>query len=116
MTISNHRRVEMEKQIALLTVILMLNAGYTVLVDNGGEDNEHERIVRAEGASEMLCASDHDHLIAVNPVGHRVGWALLVYGNNGHDTLSDYTTNLEPLLTVVHELSDKFEEECDAAT
>lgn len=111
MTISTDRRNKMEEQIALLVVILMLGAGYTVLVDNGGDEDEHEKIVVASDAAGKLRLTDSDMLIAVGANGDPVGWVQLVYGNSGYDTLADYTTNLEPLLMAVHELGDKFEKE-----
>lgn len=38
------------------------------------------------------------------------GWVYLVYGNDGYDVISDYTTNLEKLLKGANKLSDKMEE------
>lgn len=35
------------------------------------------------------------------------GWIKLIYGNDGWDVISDYTTNLEELLKPVNEFADK---------
>ena len=37
------------------------------------------------------------------------GWVYLVFGNDGWDVISDYTTNLEPLLKGANEISDKYQ-------
>lgn len=112
--ITNERRCEMEEQIALLVVIMMLNAGYTVLVDNGGDEDEHEKIVVASDTVGKFRLTDSDRLIAVGANGDKVGWVQLVYGNEGYDTMADYTTNLEPLLVAVHALEDTFEKEVNS--
>ncbi len=39
-----------------------------------------------------------------------VGWVYVVLGNDGWDVVSDYTTNLEELLTGANELASKLEE------
>ena len=38
------------------------------------------------------------------------GWVYFVYSNDGHDVISDYTTNLEGLLKKANLLADKYEE------
>ena len=36
------------------------------------------------------------------------GWVYCVFGNDGWDVISDYTTNLEPLLKNAQKLSDRY--------
>lgn len=38
-----------------------------------------------------------------------VGWILLVFGNSGHDLISDYSVKLEEFLKPALELSDRLE-------
>lgn len=67
---------------------------------------------------ETIFAGDDCHLFvqpATGPVVQdgrviSIGWVYLVYGNDGWDVISDYTTNLERLLRGANKLSDKLEE------
>lgn len=38
-----------------------------------------------------------------------IGWVYLVFGNDGWDVVSDYTTNLESLLTGANKISKKYQ-------
>lgn len=37
------------------------------------------------------------------------GWVFIVLGNDGYDVISDYTVNLEPLLTNANKLAESYD-------
>ncbi len=39
----------------------------------------------------------------------QIGWVRFIYGNDGWDVISDYTTNLEPVMKLVQPLIDRLE-------
>jgi hypothetical protein len=51
-----------------------------------------------------LMSTDEDYLMVYEPgKKERLGWIHLVYGNDGYDVVSDYTTNLEALVDPITE-------------
>ncbi|OYW73583.1 MAG: hypothetical protein B7Z37_20955 [Verrucomicrobia bacterium 12-59-8] len=99
-------RQRIEKQIARLFLRTALAAGYAVSLDNGGEDFEFENSTNLKYIIGKMFATDEERLY-LSKNGKRVGWVLLVYGNDGYDVICDYTTNLEHLMPEVEKLSDK---------
>jgi hypothetical protein len=58
--------------------------------------------------------TDDDRLFVYKvdgPKGRRdwFGWVFFVYGNDGYDVISDYTTNLESSLTATNKLAESLE-------
>lgn len=100
-------RQEIERKIASQVINDLHNAGFSISVNNDGDEDEvvcsldHNEVLGA------LMASDEDYLYAIKPgeVLHS-GWVRLVYGNDGSDVISDYTTNLDSVLAKSIELSD----------
>lgn len=92
---ANEIKIEsVETQIARHTVRALLGAGYAITVDCGdgieiAESRDETAILRA------LSATDQDYLL----VGGR-SWVRLIWGN-GADLISDYTTDLDPVLEPV---------------
>lgn len=89
-------RQEVERKIAEATVNSLLQAGFAISVDNGG--NEYE-LASSKDSAAILAAMflcDEDRLYT-----HRdgesdpFGWVYFVYGNDGWDVINDYTVNLE---------------------
>lgn len=86
-----------------------LKAGHTLGVYDGEEVVlKHSSSYKAVMAAIM---STDDDYIFVYPVGAtsgpRMGWVRLIYGNDGPDVISDYTTNLEHLMAKANEVSDR---------
>jgi len=51
---------------------------------------------------EHLMEVDDEHLYVFVPFNpESVGWVYFVYGNDGYDVISDYTTGLEAILAPV---------------
>lgn len=86
-------REEIEKEAARLVIEGALQQGCTVSVWNGGEDAEISKSGDLDAIVKELMASDSDELV-FHREGKKVGWVHLVYGNSGHDVISDYTCNV----------------------
>ena len=88
---------EMEAAIVRNAVHELLDHGFTLSVDNGGDDYEIDRSVDAEAVIAELMNTDEDRLMA--RTGHVIkGWVHFVYGNGGYDVICDMTVSLEPYL------------------
>jgi hypothetical protein len=106
-------RVTVERRIVKKTVDALLAAGYALATDQGdhrfyGDSNptrDRQTILDA------LCEVDEEHLgvftadeaTGVERVVQPFGWVYFVYGNDGPDVVSDYTTNLETVLAPVND-------------
>jgi len=91
-------RREMEKSIVTRVVNDAIKAGFALNVDNGGDTEELPK--PSTSPSEVLAAmfaTDDEKLIYYKD-GQRFGWAWFVYGNDGHDVLSDHTGNVSDAL------------------
>ena len=105
---------EMERAIATQLLTSVLRFGYTVTVNNGGDDNELEYSADLPVILAAMFAAGEDELYfyaagATSSDGY-AGWAHLVYGNSGWDVLCDYSTALEPLLKDTNALIDRYEQ------
>lgn len=108
-------RRRMERAILERTVDALLAAGYRIGVSlERGYDHDSGMLLGSrdrERIIEEAWAGDECHIFAQpaeGPLvkGQRVvshGWVFLVYGNDGYDTISDYTTNLEAVLKPVND-------------
>jgi len=100
-------RQQAEKDIAMAFVRSAIEAGYTVGVDCDDE----ELCAPTRDAKEIeknLMQCDDEHLFVYKD-GKQIGWVWLIYGNEGWDVISDYTTNLEPLMDAPNKRSDFWE-------
>lgn len=88
------RRIRTEGRICAHLVERLLAAGYRLSVDDG----EETTVVRSRDRGailEGLFTTDSDRILVYTPGAARhAGWVSLVYGNDGHDVISDYTTSL----------------------
>lgn len=101
-------RGQVEQLIVTKVVDLALAAGYRVSVDDGGEELPITK-ERAEVLNQLV-NTDEDRLYVYRAdIDRPFGWVYFVYGNDGFDVISDYTTNLEELLAPAHELANKLE-------
>lgn len=88
---------DMEAAIVRNAVHELLDHGFTLSVDNGGDDYEIDRSIDAEAVIAELGHTDEDRLLA--RTGDVIkGWVHFVYGNDGHDVICDMTVSLEPYL------------------
>jgi hypothetical protein len=91
-------RQEIERKIATAALDSLLKK-FLVSVDNGGNDGNEYEITDSCDKVAILAAmfKTDDERLYVRKVGSQKmeGWVYLVYGNDGWDVISDYTTNLE---------------------
>jgi len=102
-------RQNIERRIAKASAQGLIDAGYSVSVFDGEEvaqapTKDINKIMAA------LFSTDEDWLFA-HDGDRRVGYVMLVYGNDGWDVMADYNTNLETALAAANELADKLEEQ-----
>lgn len=95
--IKRMNKKEMEAAIVRNAVHELLDHGFTLSVDNGGDDYEIDRSTDAEAIIAELGHTDEDRLLA--RTGDVIkGWVHFVYGNDGYDVICDMTVSLEPYL------------------
>lgn len=103
------QRLAVEQDIVTKLVDALLKAGYVLRV-NDGEDSYPEATQDRATVLEQLGEVDDEHIEVGTPVTSgkpkRVGWIRLVYGNDGYDVISDYTTNLEEVLKPINDYAD----------
>lgn len=105
-------RITLECRIVRKTVDAFLKAGYALNVNNGGDDDELEKpTTHKPTILKALREADEDYLKVFAPTDYLdawnyKGWVRFVYGNDGWDVISDYTTNLEAALKPVNDYVD----------
>jgi hypothetical protein len=100
------KRINLEKRIARKVVRALLEAGYELTINNGGEGDE---IPWTRNFSEVLAAmfaTDSEHLITRAATGQK-SFVYFVYGNGGWDVIADYGLTLEPTLIPINEYCDQ---------
>lgn len=100
---------EIEERIVRNAVHELLDHGFTLSVDSGGDDYEIDRSVDAEAVISELMNTDEDRLLA--RTGDNIkGWVHFVYGNDGYDVICDMTVSLEPYLPETVALAEAYSE------
>jgi hypothetical protein len=107
-------RQRVEKIIVRAVVNAAVAAGYSVAVDNGGDEYEYKGADRRACLATMFATDDERLYLftaeqAARGFKRSAGWVYFVYGNSGWDVISDYTTNLENLLAPALKLAEKYE-------
>lgn len=102
-----------EKEISAAIVDALLKAGFELQINNG--DSESKFMIDRANIIKHLYLTDEDRIFvrhADNSDPTSVfGWVYLVYGNDGWDVLSDYTTNLKSVIgakSPVQKVIDKY--------
>ena len=91
-------RQRIEREIVRKVIEDALACQFWLGIDNGDSVDE-TRYNDADACMEDMMATDEDRLyIYPNQHGAHIGWIYFVYGNDGYDVISDYTTNLSPLM------------------
>lgn len=109
MSLSVKARQALEKRIARAFIKQALAAGFAISVFDGME----EPIIKSRDETAIIKAMfsvDTEHLFLYRDEdgGKRFGWVFFVYGNDGWDVVSDYTTNLEPYMTEANKIADQY--------
>ena len=91
---STKGRIIIERAIAKRIIECALKDGLGVSIHNG-EDDEPEVVHNLDEAMSLIMQTDMDG-VYLHRQGEDApyGWIRLVYGNDGFDVISDYTTNL----------------------
>ena len=102
-------RQEVERKIAAAFITAALAAGYTINIHNGGSGPE---LPQPSSDKEVILAAmfatDDEHLMVYKD-GKQIGWVYFVYGNSGWDVISDYSTNLGPLMAEADKISEMYQ-------
>ena len=88
---------DMEAAIVRNAVFELLDHGFLLCVDNGGDDYEIDRGDSGDAVLAELMHTDEERLIAIR-ADQIFGWVHFVYGNDGYDVICDHTVSLEPYL------------------
>ena len=100
-------RIEIERKIVTRLIDDLLAAGCELRVYDESEYEPWTRI-RAEVIDDVMNA-DEDVLHVRRASDGLSGWVHLVYGNEGWDVVSDYTTNVMALLAGVNAYAENLE-------
>lgn len=88
-----------ERDIITRAIYGLLNAGFSLSLDDGEAGfNPPDPILDAQAIANEMWTMDEDWLYAWNDAGQCAGWVRLIYGNDGPDVISDYSTTLEAAL------------------
>lgn len=101
------QRIKIEKAIAKLVISAMLKAQYKMRVFDGEEYVTEKTDSKADLLKAMF-ATDEETL-TVYDNGKCIGQIQFVYGNDGYDVISDYSTSLEADLKPVFARIEKME-------
>lgn len=120
------RTREIEKAIVKNVIQDALDLGYTIFYYNGDEEDTPiiaslRLNISKESAVDMImsevAACDEERAVFFDEKDRRVGFVFFVFGNDGHDVISDHTASkeMDALLAGATELADRFAETEDAA-
>jgi hypothetical protein len=110
------QRQRVEALLALTAARLLIEAGYFLTINDGEEDV----VINTRDLHEVagaLMKTDEDTIIAATdkspPATHEttieVGRVMLIYGNDGHDVIHDYSSRLHETLKPALALAETFE-------
>lgn len=120
MTISNAIRQKIEREIVGSFVQAALAKGYRLGVSlERGYDVSDGMLLGSRDRRKIMDAifdGDDAHIFVQSAAGNLVedgrvvseGWVYVVLGNDGWDVISDYTTNLEPLMKGANRLAERY--------
>jgi hypothetical protein len=77
-----------------------------------GDEFALEKSTDAEAIIGAMFSTDDDRLYFWKD-GKQVGMVWLIYGNSGHDVISDYTMSMDEVLQGALMLSDELEDKID---
>lgn len=103
------KRQEIERQIVKRAIKTLLDAGYSLGV-NDGEETVIEHSTDGEAVFKEMFATDEDYLLVYNDAQHKhFAYVWFIYGNSGWDVISDYTTNISEAMDKVLDYAQTFE-------
>ena len=101
--------LEMDRAVVRKTVEVLIKAGFTLNVDNGGGD--YELGAYSDDAEKVIAAmmQTDEESLSVKIPGRGRALVLFVYGNDGHDAICDYSTKLEEDMKPVNDFCKELE-------
>ncbi|MEQ1694754.1 MAG: hypothetical protein ABL901_02840 [Hyphomicrobiaceae bacterium] len=106
-------RVAIERTLCKRVIRALFARGYQLRV-HSGDDWETPRCIQASDEDDLMQALfnlDEAHLVVYKGKARaQFGWVKLVFGNDGWDVISDYTVNLEGVLTPVNDHANRLSE------
>jgi len=110
MRIAERQRIE--RRIVKAVVRAALEAGYTISLDNGGDDWELRKETNRVKIFRELFATDSERIYLRDPSGRLPsGGVAFVYGNDGWDVIADFSPSLDELLAPIFRLCNKLEDQ-----
>lgn len=101
-------RQAIEHMIAESAVREILSHQGRITVDDG-EEKVLKRSTDLDSILKAMFSVDEERLFIAGPHADRYfGWVFFVYGNDGWDVISDYTTSLDDWLTKTNAIADAF--------
>lgn len=101
--------ISIEDQIIKATINALINAGYWLSLDDG-EEMIVNRSINPGLIFAAMKTTDEDFLVAHMDSHGRSGWVRFICGNGETEVINDYTVNLEPVMTSIFEMINKYEE------
>jgi hypothetical protein len=112
-------RQELERKILTQFVADALAAGKRLAVSLERGYDLDEMLLGSRDADKIISealAGDECHIFVQSAEGPTIkddqvvseGWVYFVYGNDGYDVVSDYTTNLEGLLAGANAIAERY--------
>ena len=95
------QRIGVEHDIVTRTVDALADAGYALKEQEDGNYSDTREQLLA-----LLFDLDDALLLVSRGNGGADGWVRFVFGNDGYDVISDYTTNLESVLAPINAYAD----------
>lgn len=99
-------RMTTEGKVVRKAIEAIIAAGFTCDL-NDGEETTVKRSTSVNEVIQAAFTTDEDYLIARDATGKKVGTVYLVYGNDGHDVICDYSVSLEDVIAPVNEYADQ---------
>ena len=108
-------RQELERRIAQAAIRQLLAAGFTLGVNDGEETTIHHS-TDADAIEKAMFTTDEDVLLVYKADDDPAAedyllpnyWVKFVYGNDGYDVISDYTSALDQHLSEANRLADQY--------
>lgn len=100
-------RQKIEKKIARKVLECLFAAGFEIVLNNGGDEDEKPEQNADDFLKEMF-ATDEERIYCYTTGESRkyAGFVWFVYGNDGYDVIADYSLKIEQFLQPAIDLSD----------
>jgi replicative superfamily II helicase len=105
-------RTKIEKRIVHKIVRDALKMGYSISVDDEGDEYALKESTDIKKIMDALMNTETNNLVFHEISGKPVGEVCFVYGNSGYDVIADYINNADTnaIITGAEKLAEKLEE------